>query len=211
MPCGGPGIDLGHAGAGLVEAGEDRRISPRPWSRRGGSGTRLRASPSAWRCFPVQPPARGRRGSTTRPGRSARSPGDPRARHLTREIVGRPASTSLNPRARLLGVRARGLSDDLADRAALPGANEHADTGTRTRTDAGRNQGGRGPSRAGPGLRNASPAQHDPPQFAPCEPGATKSTCARSARARLAQCELRRHHRIDFPRGGDAPFDVELK
>jgi len=192
VPCGGPGIDLGHAGAGLVEAGEDRRISPRPWSRRVRSGTRLRASPSAWRCFPVQPPG----------------PGPPRVHHPSRpvrEIAGRPARSPGNPRARTPSRRSRGLSDDLADRAALPGANEHADTGTRTRTDAGQDQGGREPAQAGPGLRDASPAQHDPPQFAPCEPGATKSTCARSARARLAQCELRRHHRIDFPRGGDAP------
>ena len=37
-----------------------------------------------------------------------------RARHLTRQIVPQPARSSLNPRARLLEVRARGLSDDLA-------------------------------------------------------------------------------------------------
>ena len=107
MPCGGPGIDIGHAGAGLVEAGENVGSAPglghagagpgpaatgtmpawSPWSRQGGADTWLRASPSAWRCFPVQPPARGRRESTTCPGRSARSPGNPRARHLTREHV----------------------------------------------------------------------------------------------------------------------------
>ena len=50
-----------------------------------------------------------------------------RARHLTREIVPQPASTSLNPRARLPEVRARGLSDVLGgyptiSRTAAPGA-----------------------------------------------------------------------------------------
>ena len=47
------------------------------------------------------------------------------------------------------------------------------------------------PARAGTGLRNASPAQHDPPRLAPCEPGATKSACTRSAQSHLAQCEPR--------------------
>ena len=41
-----------------------------------------------------------------------------RARHSTREIVPQPARSSLNPRARHSGRRARGLSDDLADRGA---------------------------------------------------------------------------------------------
>ena len=45
--------------------------------------------------------------------------------------------------------------------------------------------------RAGSGLRNASPAQRNPPHLAPCELSATKSICARSARAHLARCELR--------------------
>ena len=47
------------------------------------------------------------------------------------------------------------------------------------------------PARAGTGLRNASPARHNPPRLAPCEPGATKSACTRSARSHLAQCEPR--------------------
>ena len=47
------------------------------------------------------------------------------------------------------------------------------------------------PARAGTGLRNASPVQHDPPRLAPCEPGATKSACTRSAQSHLAQCEPR--------------------
>ena len=57
--------------------------------------------------------------AVTRPGS--------RDRHLTREIVPQPASTSLNPRARLPEVRARGLSDVLGgypmiSRTAAPGA-----------------------------------------------------------------------------------------
>ena len=43
----------------------------------------------------------------------------------------------------------------------------------------------------GVGLRNASPAQRNPPHLAPCELSATESTCVRSTRARLAQCDLR--------------------
>jgi len=43
----------------------------------------------------------------------------------------------------------------------------------------------------GVGLRNASPAQRNPPHLASCELSATESTCVRSARARLAQCDLR--------------------
>ena len=50
-----------------------------------------------------------------------------RARHLTREIVPQPARSSLNPRARHSGRRARGLSDVLGgypaiSRTAAPGA-----------------------------------------------------------------------------------------
>ena len=45
--------------------------------------------------------------------------------------------------------------------------------------------------RAGSGLRNASPAQRNPPHLAPCELSATKSACARSVRAHLARCEPR--------------------
>ena len=50
-----------------------------------------------------------------------------RARHSTREIVPQPARSSLNPRARHSGRRARGLSDDLGgyptiSRTAAPGA-----------------------------------------------------------------------------------------
>ena len=56
---------------------------------------------------------------------------------------------------------------------------------------AGRARGGPGPSRTEPGLRNASPAQQNPPSLAPCEPSATESACARSAPAHLAQCEPR--------------------
>ena len=56
---------------------------------------------------------------------------------------------------------------------------------------AGRARGGPGPSRTEPGLRNASPAQQNPPSLAPCEPNATESACARSAPAHLAQCEPR--------------------
>ena len=47
------------------------------------------------------------------------------------------------------------------------------------------------PARTGPGLHNASPAQHDPPRLAPCEPGETESTRTRSAPSHLAQCQPR--------------------
>ena len=47
------------------------------------------------------------------------------------------------------------------------------------------------PARTGPGLHNASPAQHDPPRLAPCEPGETESTRTRSASSHLAQCQPR--------------------
>ena len=113
------------------------------------------------------------------------------------------ASTSLDPRARLLEVRARGSSDVLAagvlsgPRRALSepdraGTRRSGPSPQRRRTRRGRDRtrtcrarrrrpGGRehgsGPRpRAGSGLRNASPAQHSPPRLAPCEPSATEST-----------------------------------
>jgi len=58
------------------------------------------------------------------------------------------------------------------------------------------------PAPAGSGLRNASPAQQNPPHLAPYEPSATKSACARSARAHLAQCDPRWPHRIHSPGAG---------
>ena len=48
-----------------------------------------------------------------------------------------------------------------------------------------------GAVRAGSGLRNASPAQHNPPHLAPCELSVTESACTRFAPAHLARCELR--------------------
>ena len=50
---------------------------------------------------------------------------------------------------------------------------------------------GPGPVRTGPGLRNASSARRGPSRLAPCEPSATESACARSARAHPAQCDPR--------------------
>ena len=49
----------------------------------------------------------------------------------------------------------------------------------------------RHPRRERPGSRNASPAQQNPPQLTRCEPSPTQSTCARIARAHLAQCRPR--------------------
>ena len=49
----------------------------------------------------------------------------------------------------------------------------------------------RHPRRERPGSRDASPAQQNPPQLTRCEPSPTQSTCARIARARLAQCRPR--------------------
>ena len=65
-------------------------------------------------------PPQGRRGPgpsprPSRPVPTALARPGPRARRVTRENVPRPASTSLNPRARTSSRRARGLSDVLAD------------------------------------------------------------------------------------------------
>ena len=49
----------------------------------------------------------------------------------------------------------------------------------------------RPPGAPGAGLRNASPAQHNPHHLAPCELSVTESACARFAPAHLARCELR--------------------
>ena len=104
--------------------------------------------------------------------------------------------------------RAHGLSDVLTGRPVRPVRSGRDGTRTGTATTPSRLPDGRGPSvragrrlarcrgppghaPAGPGLRNASSAQHNPPRLAPCEPSATESTCARFSRARLARCELR--------------------
>ena len=48
-----------------------------------------------------------------------------------------------------------------------------------------------GGTRAGAGLRNASPVRRGPPHLALRELSATQSACAGYARAHLAQCDLR--------------------
>ena len=115
---GGRRGSAGGGGCGLPWPCRPRRPSarPRPW---GGA-----AEPCGDR-IPVQ-------GASPAPGRSRFSrhtasgpahmpdpaaPGAPpgaRERRPTRKIAGEPPSTSLNPRARLLEVRSRGLSDVLA-------------------------------------------------------------------------------------------------
>ena len=132
----------------------------------------------------------------------------------------RPASTSLNPRARLLEVRARGSRYVLAGYPTSSWTRSGRDDwagdwgGVRDGPGAGRPISGRGepsPGRVGPrsawrrtprasprppgapgaSLRNASPVRQDPPHLAPCELSVTESACARFAPAHLARCELR--------------------
>ena len=95
-------------GPGMIPTGNPAPPEPRgnhrPAKRRAPRPVTTRPSPSA---TPLHPPlheemerSEGRRGVADT-GR-------------VRKIAGRPARSSLNPRERLLGVRARGLSDDLA-------------------------------------------------------------------------------------------------
>ena len=85
-----------------------------PPCRPGSDPTRARLAPSRNR--PPRPRAVADPAPVPGPVVPAR-PG-PRARRVTRENVPRPASTSLNPRARTSSRRARGLSDVLAGRGA---------------------------------------------------------------------------------------------
>ena len=163
------------------------RAAPRPRSRRlavlavGLVSHSVRAGPESGRAIGS---------SSSSPsglsGSASGTPSGPRDRRVTREIVTRPARSPGNPRERLPGVRARGSAGAGRDRAG---------SGTGSATTSGRlpdqARGGRGPARVGSGLRNARSAQRNPPHLAPCEPSATKSICARSARSHLAQCEPR--------------------
>ena len=133
----------------------------------------------------------------------------------------RAARSTGNPRERLPRVRSRGLPDDLGVYPAISRTRPRQDGmgwgrdwararddrvggcrpgGWRRRPDRARDDlgpvpgpipGRPGPARVGSGLRNARSAQRNPPHLAPCEPSATKSICARSARSHLAQCEPR--------------------
>ena len=98
-------------------AGAARRGAP---PRRPGSDL-SRARPAPTRNRPPRP--RAVAGPAPVPGPVVPARPGPRARRVTRENVPRPASTSLNPRARLLEVRARGLSDVLADDQTRPRPN----------------------------------------------------------------------------------------
>ena len=96
-----------------------------PWRARRGAGCappcRPGPGPSQARPAPSRnrpPRPRAVAGPAPVPGPVVPARPGPRARRVTRENVPRPASTSLNPRARLLEVRARGLSDVLAGRGA---------------------------------------------------------------------------------------------
>ena len=94
-------------------AGAARRGAP---PRRPGSDL-SRARPAPTRNRPPRP--RAVAGPAPVPGPVVPARPGPRARRVTRENVPRPASTSLNPRARLLEVRARG-SRRTRSRAASP-------------------------------------------------------------------------------------------
>ena len=111
--------------------------------------------------------SRGRRGVAERKGRSRRSG----------EGVKFPGP----------GLADRGL--DRTRAGPRPGVGALARVGLTGRNPAGITTTLRGVP--GVGLRNASPAQRNPPHLASCELSATESTCVRSARARLAQCDLR--------------------
>ena len=131
----------------------------------------------------------------------------PRGPHPVRHATPPPHPTCATRPDR----RAHGLSDVLTGRLVRPVRPVRSGrdgTRTGTATTPSRLPDGRGPSvragrrlarcrgppghaPAGPGLRNASSAQHNPPRLAPCEPIATESTCARFSRAHLARCELR--------------------
>ena len=93
-------------------AGAARRGAP---PRRPGSDL-SRARPAPTRNRPPRP--RAVAGPAPVPGPVVPARPGPRARRVTRENVPRPASTSLNPRARTSSRRARGLSDVLAGRGA---------------------------------------------------------------------------------------------
>ena len=111
--------------------------------------------------------SRGRRGVAERKGRSRRSG----------EGVKFPGP----------GLADRGL--DRTRAGPRPGVGALARVGLTGRNPAGITTTLRGVP--GVGLRNASPAQRNPPHLASCELSVTESTCVRSARARLAQCDLR--------------------
>ena len=111
--------------------------------------------------------SRGRRGVAERKGRSRRSG----------EGVKFPGP----------GLADRGL--DRTRAGPRPGVGALARVGLTGRNPAGITTTLRGAP--GVGLRNASPAQRNPPHLASCELSATESACVRSARARLAQCDLR--------------------
>ena len=120
--------------------------------------------------------------------------GPDRAASLVRAAPGTPrsASTSLNPRARLLEVRARGLSDELAGRGTCSRVTRRSRGPGLERCQPGWD-GNR--SRAHDGPRSVRPTSHwrgpgwrrpDPGRSGPAQTRARVSACW----ARLAQCEL---------------------
>ena len=194
MPGGGPGIDLGHAGADRGVAGLGDRPSTgspasaagrtRPASR-GRQGDRARPRPR-WDGWPWPPtattssgppaPTMGRVGRTGQMWRRSRAQRRPRARSRPRRRTRTEVATTLRDAP----------FEPAQTRPAEPGPGPaYVNPGPLNEIP------GPEPVRAGAGLRNASPARRSPPHLAPCEPSATKSTCARSARAHLAQCDLR--------------------
>ena len=162
------------AGAGAPPGSRDRRRDA--CGRRGGRG---------W-----APPGSRDHHSTREGGR--------RDRRATREdvcqghdLAGRPAISRIRPE---WGGMGRGPGPRRLPGPGLTRAGPRpAETGTGLRKLQVRSTESRGRSRCGPGtgLHNASPARHRPPRLAPCEPSATESARARSARAHLAQCEPR--------------------
>ena len=136
------------------------------------------------------------RGIITRPARAGVEIAGRPARSCPWQTSSRAARRSRESGrsgARWDGDRARADDDSRTDPRLARVGPRPAETGTGLRKLQVRSTGSRGRSRCGPGagLRNASPARHRPPRLAPCEPSATESARARSARAHLAQCEPR--------------------
>ena len=138
------------------------------------------------------------RGIITRPARAGVEIAGRPARTSARGMISRVARRSREPGrsgAGWDGDRARAHDDSRIDPGLARAGPRPAETGTGTglRKLQVRSTESRGRSRCGPGtgLHNASPARHRPPRLAPCEPSATESARARSARAHLAQCEPR--------------------
>ena len=174
------------------------RFPSRPIPARGAFATDLDTPPprAAPRAPPVPLHARPARHRAD-PGPRVIAPGEKGPLHEEKgRSRGRGGVAEGKGRSRRSGERVKSPSPSLADRGLdrthagpRPGVGALARVGLTGGIPAGITTTLRGAP--GVGLRNASPARRSQPQLAPCELSATKFGCARSARARLAQCDLR--------------------